>query len=98
MLTAVTEPRIAALVPSQVSQVTLGKLIGDGNFGSVRLGVVHLNAKGPVPVAIKQPKKGWSNDFRAEIATMQSLQTLGGHGNIVRAVGVASGGPASCGF
>lgn len=62
----------------QVSDFTLGKILGSGNFGSVYSGTLHNNKE----VAVKLLKDGGSmtvNEFRQEAKTMHQLR----HPNLV---------------
>jgi len=73
--------------------VTLGDVIGEGNFGKVHSGT----AKDPqrdnavVRVAVKSPSAGARLEFEAEMEIMGQLTRLGGHDHIVRVVGCVYG-------
>jgi hypothetical protein len=73
--------------------VTLTKMIGEGNFGTVFVGT----AKNPrqngavIPVAIKSPSADATVEFEAEMEIMSQLTRLGGHSHIVEVIGCVYG-------
>ena len=79
--------------------VTLDKVIGSGNFGTVYIGTARIDdasTRGSgsgdgescvVQAAIKQPSYEARDEFELEMATMSKIETAGGHQNIVKVLG-----------
>ena len=68
-------------------QVELGRRLGSGNFGVVYLANVHVSTGGTTAAAVKEPKAGEVGEFEKEVEIVCKVHQLGGHPNIVSALG-----------
>lgn len=77
----------------QRKAVTLGAVIGEGNFGKVHAGTAKdpRRGGGKIAVAIKSPSAPARLEFEAEMEIMGQLTRLGGHPHIVGVVGCVYG-------
>lgn len=77
----------------QRKAITLGAVIGEGNFGKVHAGTAKdpRRGGGKIAVAIKTPSAPARLEFEAEMEIMGQLTRLGGHPHIVGVVGCVYG-------
>lgn len=73
----------AAALKVKTSNVSLGKQIGQGNFGVVHIGTVK-SAKIRAKVAVKQPTKDALQDFKEELEILCKIVYHGGHDHVIR--------------
>ena len=71
--------------------VTLGPVIGSGNFGKVYSGTVQPERGPASPAAIKSPSHEARAEFELEMQIMSKIEAAGGHHHIVKVLGCVYG-------